>query len=118
MRLPIVKNKCLFRRRGLQSSNNTVDSAEMRFKINTVYRRMQNAFKQYVELHNCGMVQNIPNLDLEVFDEINDYLGLSNNDTALRQLQFDENGLVDSTPENFIEHEINWVRNFNRKLAS
>lgn len=88
VRLPIIEWKCLIkRRRGLTSTNGT------RLKLNTAYRRMQNAFKQYVELHNCGMLEKIPDLDIEIFDQINDYLGLSNNDTALRQLQF-ENGLV------------------------
>ncbi len=47
-----------------------------------------------MELHNCGMLDKIPELDIEVFNQINDYLGLSSDETTLRHLESFENGLV------------------------
>ncbi len=50
----------------------------MRLKMNTVYRRMQKAFIQYVELRDCGMLSSIPDLNLDVFNQMDDFLGVPN----------------------------------------
>ncbi len=51
----------------------------MRLKLNTAYRRLQDGFKQFIELYDCDMLSKIPDLNLEVFDEITEFLLIDNN---------------------------------------
>jgi hypothetical protein len=80
----------------------------MRPKMNTVYRRMQKAFKQYVELRDCGMLSSIPELNLDVFNQMDDFLGVPNE--ASRNLledlvNFNQTLDVDTTPQEYIKDE-------------
>jgi hypothetical protein len=62
---------CPFKKRKLLDESTT----SRRLKINTVYRRMQKALTQYVELRDCGMHLSIPDLNLDVFNSMDEFLG-------------------------------------------
>jgi hypothetical protein len=55
----------------------------MRLKLNTAYRRLQDGFKQFIELYDCNMLYKIPDLNIEFFDEIAEFLLIDTNQRML-----------------------------------
>ncbi len=82
---------CPFKRRSLGESD-----IPQRPKLNTYYRRMQLAFKQYVELRDCNKLKYIPNLNQEVFDQMDDWLGEPEDTNRILDYSYLDNNIESS----------------------